>query len=558
MNLEKFKEKNQKRNWIIGSGIALVLLLAVVIIIRTYAVYEEKVEYDVIEGRVPSYLADYDVKVNITIDGVGSTKIPDKGTKGIESIVCDKGAIGKWDYINWAINVGNLSNTKTTCQVNFVSKYTESILNGTDPVLKEGLIPVTISDNGEVKKADITNEWYSYEKKTWANAVILNDETLTYQNGEVIPEDNIESYFVWIPRYRYKIFNDGKYEGLTKVESREKEIEVIFESNTVQDSKGTGVGQWLTHPAFTSFDTNGMWVGKFETGYKGSTDKVSAEVNTTEPEKVQIKPNVNSWRSIQVSNAFYSSYDYKREMESHMMKNTEWGAIAYLQHSKYGSATSVRINNNEDYVTGYAAVKEPTCGYTGTNEECNKFGTSEDITKPYNTTVGYTASTTGNISGIYDMSGSAWEYVMGVMVDNEGNPMSGRNSKYNSGFNGTFGCPTCDDDVSGLTSLTNGKKFPDSKYYDQYVYSNSDTTYQRRILGDATGEIGPFVIITYGVKNRQIGSWYQDEALFVYLYGIWFNRSGHLTMGQGTGAFAFGRDHGGAWSANSFRVVLSV
>ncbi|MEG1142957.1 MAG: hypothetical protein RSE41_11055, partial [Clostridia bacterium] len=34
-------------------------------------------------------------------------------------------------------------------------------------------------------------------------------------------------------------------------------------------------------------------------------------------------------------------------------------------------------------------------------------------TTAYNTAGGYLASTTGNISGIYDMSGGAWEYVAG-------------------------------------------------------------------------------------------------------------------------------------------------
>lgn len=90
------------------------------------------------------------------------------------------------------------------------------------------------------------------------------------------------------------------------------------------------------------------------------------------------------------------------------------------------------------------------------------------------------ASTTGNISGIYDMSGGTWEYVMGVMVDEEGNPMSGRNSLYNSGFNGTFGCPTCDSNTSGLTELTGGYDFPDSKYYDTYAYATTDEQYQRK------------------------------------------------------------------------------
>ena len=204
---------------------------------------------------------------------------------------------------------------KVTIEGSYDGTYTESILNGTDPVLKEGLIPVTIGNDGVVKKADITKEWYSYQNKQWANAVILNDESKSYSNEEEIPEDNIESYFVWIPRYRYQIFDNGMYGevSLGNYQDKTQEIKVVFESRETQLSKGTKKGDWLTHPAFTSFDVNGIWVGKFETGYKGSTDKTSAESNTNEPDKVQIKPNVNSWRNIQVANAFYSSYDYKRE-----------------------------------------------------------------------------------------------------------------------------------------------------------------------------------------------------------------------------------------------------
>ena len=553
MKLETFKEKNPKKNLIIGVSIVFVLLLTVVFVLRSYAVYEEKSEYDVIEGKVPSYLANYDVKVNVVVDGVGSIKIPEKGTKKVESITCDKGAEGYWDYTNWMIQVRNLSETKTTCTVSFASKYTEGELNGTDPVLKNGLIPVTIEDNGEVKKADESSEWYNYGNKRWANAVILNDENVSYNNGETIPESNIESYFVWIPRFKYQIFNDGKYEGLTKVENRVQEIKVRFESNTVQESKGTGVGSWLTHPAFTSFNTNGMWVGKFETGYKG----IINNFNVIEPGSVQIKPNVNSWRGIQVANAFYTSYDYKREMNSHMMKNTEWGAVAYLQHSKYGSMSRVRVNNNSNYETGYAAVNEPTCGYTADNRECNKYGVTEDITKPYNTSIGYLASTTSNISGIYDMSGGAWEYVMGVMLDKSGKPMSGRNSKYNSGFNGTFGCPTCDSDTSGLTSLTTGKDFPDARYYDAYAYSSSDETYNRRILGDATGEMGPFAMATYGTQRRQIGSWYADEAFFAYYRDPWFIRGGSMGIGSMAGIMGFTFNAGNSITSLGFRVVLA-
>ena len=251
----------------------------------------------------------------------------------------------------------------------------------------------------------------------------------------------------------------------------------------------------------------------------------------------------------------FISYDYKRDLESHMMKNTEWGAVAYLQHSAYGSATSIRINNNSSYITGYQANTEPTCGYTGTNEDCNKYCNDGTCNTAYPNSV--LASTTGNISGIYDMSGGTWEYVMGVMVDEEGNPMSGRNSLYNSGFNGTFGCPTCDSNTSGLTELTGGYDFPDSKYYDTYAYATTDEQYQRRILGDATGEMGPFASTTYLTQTRKIGSWYSDYAYFVFSNGPWFIRGGVHYYGLDAGMFAFYTTYGRVGDSVSFRTILT-
>ena len=49
--------------------------------------------------------------------------------------------------------------------VSGLDTYTEEALNGADPVLKENLIPVTIENDGTVKKADMKEKWYSYEEK---------------------------------------------------------------------------------------------------------------------------------------------------------------------------------------------------------------------------------------------------------------------------------------------------------------------------------------------------------------------------------------------------------
>ena len=419
--------------------------------------------------------------------------------------------------------------------------YTESILNGTDPILKDNLIPVTIASDGTVKKADIYTEWYNYENKEWANAIILKDETATYSENEIIPETAIESYFVWIPRYKYQIFDEGNYTGLTTIENKVQTINVVFENKDTTSSNGTTKDSWLTHPAFTSFDTNGFWVGKFETGYDGATTTTAAKINSVDISKIIIKPNVYSWRNITVGNMFKNSYDYQRSLDSHMIKNTEWGAVAYLQHSAYGSQASVRINNNEAYITGYASTTEPTLGYNGTSIDGNRHeSTSLGVDGTY--TVNYlnansgVASTTGNKTGIYDMSGGAWEYVMG----------------YTTGASTVGGS-------SGITSLY-PNFFSDStytKYWDKYT-ATSNTNYNYRILGDATGELGPF----QGEKDpdgttRNKSSWYDERATFVYNSNSWFMRSGAWNEGSGAGIFNFIYNTGAMTTGRTYRIVLT-
>ncbi len=405
--------------------------------------------------------------------------------------------------------------------------YKEEILNGTDPVIKEELIPATVSNDGTVKYADIYNEWYNSENKEWANAVILN-EGVTYNVGDTIQESDIESYFVWIPRYRYQIFDEGNYttqESNTKPStSIAKEIQIEFETNKVEPSIGSKQGEWLTHPAFTNFDVNGIWVGKFETGYEGATTKEEAQVNSTDSSKVIVKPNVYSWRNSTVSNMFKTAYNYERNLDSHMMKNTEWGAVAYLSHSKYGINTEVRINNNSSFLTGYAAIDgTDQTSYPGVS------GTTSDVTLPYNTETGYKASTTGNITGVYDMSGGAWEYVAGYMPSSS--------------------------DASGFTS---DELNIYSKYLDLYQANSETTSYNNRILGDATGEMGPFY---YYADNDNIiryhNNWYSDNSYFISYIYPWFGRGGNHDASALAGQFNFGRGTGNVYIYGGSRLVLT-
>ncbi len=411
----------------------------------------------------------------------------------------------------------------------YVLVYEDPILNGADPVIKENLVPVIIAENGEVTYANTQKKWYNYENKEWANAVILvENPSKEYVKGDIIQESDIESYFVWIPRYRYQIFDEGNY--TTYIESKPstsiaKEIQIEFETNAVEASTGSTKGEWLTHPAFTNFDVNGIWVGKYETGYKGATSKETAQVNAMDSSKVIVKPNVYSWRNSTVSNMFKTAYNYERNLDSHMMKNTEWGAVAYLSHSKYGINTEVRINNNSSFLTGYAAIDgTDQTSYPGVS------GTTSDVTLPYNTETGYKASTTGNITGVYDMSGGAWEYVAGYMPS----------SSDDSGFTSTE-----------LTTY--------SKYLDLYSANSTINSYNNRKLGDATGEMGPFYFYADKDNNKRYhNNWYGDHSHFVDSTHPWFVRGGDYAYGVLAGQFYFGRSTGGVSAYAGARLVLTI
>ena len=407
-----------------------------------------------------------------------------------------------------------------------------SCKNVSTPKLGEGLVPVTIENDGTVKYADTSKKWYNYCDKIWANAVILEDGA-SYKVGDTISETDIQSYFVWIPKYKYKLWNvDAPVDTA-------HEIDIVFDETDTTDiedvscktpmisgeSGNCNNGEYMTHPAFISMGVNGFWVGKFETGYKGATSASAAQVNANDTSKVIIKPNVYSWRNINVYNLFLNSYNYRRALDSHMLKNIEWGAVAYLSHSRYGINKELNINNNSNYKTGYSALKSTNQQtYPGTS------GDGQTYNSTYNTEIGYLASTSGNISGVYDMSGGAWEYVSSYITGKFGS----------SGFN--------------TTTLANY----DSKYFDVYNASSAISTYQYRILGDATGEMGPFKSYLDGDNtSRWHSSWYSDRSDFVDSSYPWFVRGGRYTHGELSGTVYFDRYTGGTNSDGGFRITLT-
>ena len=98
---------------------------------------------------------------------------------------------------------------------------------------------------------------------------------------------------------------------------------------------------------------------------------------------------------------------------------------------------------------------------------------------------------------------------------------------------------------------------PESKYYDIYAFSSEFNNYNRRILGDATGEMGPFVWNQLEPQWRLIRSWYGDEGWYLENLDPLFRRGGDPYSDIGSGIFTFVHVNGSAVSNLSYQTVLA-
>jgi hypothetical protein len=402
------------------------------------------------------------------------------------------------------------------------------------PKIISGLIPVTINANGtpNIVENPNTDDWYSYKTtdKRWANAITKNS------NGD------ITGYWVWIPRYSYQITSQYHTGGtdagninikFLKDKGQEYDGETIT-IGTVPEYSGNVQTNYVVHPAFTNevskggWDDNlrGIWVAKFPAGYAGgnnNVEKVSTginysgtgnsnnfygSVNTSTPIYYPVfLPETYAYNNINIGDSFNLTqnlgkseniYGLKTNANPHQMKNSEWGAVAYLTQSSYGINGNIYINNinlnnspSTIYgITGWVSDGPDTVqNNTVTIAQLNsRSATGENVWYSSN---GQKGSSTGNLYGIYDLSGCIWEGVTAYIENNNG-------STYRTWYGGAL-------TQSGTDKLRT-----------KYDYHPSDTrplNYDANSskYGDAIYEVS-----TNG-DSPYSNSWYSDSSNFVYL-----------------------------------------
>ena len=440
--------------------------------------------------------------------------------------------------------------------------------------------PTDSTEGKDEKVSDSSkNDWYNYSEKKWANAQT---------------EDG--SMWVWIPRYAYKInksnqtfdvvflvgTTDNYYDKDGKLQTAKRQTSETDIPDATKD--------YVVHPAFTNEshigyvnggwkkELTGIWVSKFEAGYvdkdtfNANKAKYISSVNYTQvtvytpankdedarnyldgiygSKSTAIKyPTfqggkysmnyINHSDAFSISRALTDSNNiYKlsnKETDSHLIKNSEWGAVSYLGQSQYGlngtniCINNLNINNGEEYVyakTGYASKNGNDSGSTNS---------TNDVWK-WNEKSGTAASCTGTIYGIYDMSGGIWERSAAIV--NNGN---GKLNTYGKAI---------------MNALNNGKSseyvtvYPTGESKGQSIDDASKFNYaaNTKIYGDAIRETS-----TAGLGQK---SWYSDYSYFVGTYGPFFLRGGSYWVTSGAGLFYFDRADGSSLYNYGFRSVL--
>ena len=454
------------------------------------------------------------------------------------------------------------------------------------PQLMEGMTGIYWDENGTEMEVNVDNQdkWYDYSAQKWANAKT---------------EDG--SYWVWIPRYAYKI-ESGRYTSnagkisvkfLQGTTNKDENNEVI--DTTYPETTGATMSAYVVHPSFTDGTSNhfmngewdkeipGYWVAKYPAGFQANTitdnnGTLSTTISNSSDTVIYSNENYTSYNSTYTTNALSQNLSSKPKMsypvfkpltyaynvistgdsytisqeiakassfyglnsvktDSHQMKNSEWGAVAYLTQSSYGrNGTEINLNNY------YTAESNPW--RTAITGMCTN-GTSGDKTttlgNAYNTSIGVKGSSTANVTGIYDLNGCVWERTAAYITN--GNDYL---STYGSSY-------------ANITANVNGYQTLSTKWATVYPYNSSDSNINNYSIysekKSTTYGFGDAILETSS-KGSGTTSWNLSYSYFSSVSSPFFGRGGSGNDSSGVGLFAFSYYYGGPGYSNGFRSVL--
>ena len=213
--------KNKKKR----KGFTLIELLAVIIVLAIIALIATPIIFNVIENAKIKSLENscygvIDAVRTKYAEGLLNLNKITNGNVNELTVSGEKPIDGTWTIDNSkdseqrGIKIDNVrfssmkdyacSNDLETGKVSCKKTYKDNSSANT-PILFKNMVPIKYENNKWII-ADLGQKWYDYDAKEWANAVVLNSG-VTKNVGDEVTEEEISLWYVWIPRYKYTIFN---------------------------------------------------------------------------------------------------------------------------------------------------------------------------------------------------------------------------------------------------------------------------------------------------------------------------------------------------------------
>ena len=447
------------------------------------------------------------------------------------------------------------------------------------------------------------NNWYNYYESRWANAETEDGSMwvwipryaykITYKN----PSNKSEGGTIDV---KFLIgTSDEYYDENGEKKTAKRATSATEEVDTTTD--------YYVHPAFTNESSinyanggwdkelTGIWVSKFEAGYASgnnstpvkassvdytqttayvpageagtSSDSTQSARNwldgkygttTTAIKYPTFQPKTYSMNYINLNDAYNISkaltengniYGLSSSTDSHLMKNSEWGAVAYLSHSKYGTNGIEPYVNNIDLNNSIESVYSVTGVTTGTTNAEVKTTTIDTINGTSGNTAndgiytweqieGQKASTTLNMYGVYDFSGGLWERTAGYVANG------------NSYLKANGASVAYDGDKLKTESTKYTTVYPHGQEDNANIDNSSSTNYKtnKYIYGDGIRETS--------TGGNDTTSWNTDYSYFQSLHYPFTYRGGRYWDSSSAGLFCFRRSNGYSDYYNGIRPVL--
>ena len=463
--------------------------------------------------------------------------------------------------------------------------------------------PTDSAEGTTVDTSSSDKEWYNYENKKWANAKTEDGSMWVWiprYAYRIHKENGVETQ-------KFDVvflvgLTDTYYDENGKLQTAQRQTS---EDQTIVTNGDT----YTVHPAFTNessinyanggwdVELAGIWVAKFEAGYAsgnnsatvkassvnysqdtayvpavetGTTTKTATARNWLDGEYGSTTTAIKypTFQGLTYSMNYINHNDVYRiskvltesgniyglssnSTDSHLMKNSEWGAVSYLSQSKYGLdgtnivINSVYLNNTTKSVYAVTGCASSTADASAVSTTIGALNNrTQSSVYVWTQKNGTAASSTGTIYGIYDMSGGTWERTAGL-VNNGNSNLTAYGSQViadlNNGKSTRYITVYPHDSSKDSTSITNTDANLNTASQANYVKNT-------KIYGDGIRE-------TSTAGNGK-SSWYSDNSSFAGLDNPFFGRGGTYGATSGAGLFFFTRANGNSDYYGGFRSVL--